>query len=221
MDTLSKQTIQPTPPQQEMTSVPSYSHHSSSRRPSLMYVFIVLMLMGGLAVGLVALNSSQDVRSRASNDGPTLMLSPAVTTQEIGKTFTVGLIMNTRADSVSAAELHLSYDPTAIQIERFAHGTTLPVVLVPETHANGTIAVTLAAKPPTPFKGAGIVGIWTVKILAAKQSSIQFTAQTSVAALGKMTNALTAQTGCTITGSAGNVPIALTPTPVERLRFKR
>lgn len=205
-------------PQTEVTPVPNYSHHSFSRRPSLMYVFIALMLMGGLAVGLVALNSSQDVRSRASNEGPTLMLSPATTTQEVGKTISVGLTMNTKADAVSAAELHLSYDPTAIQIVRFTPGTALPVVLVPETHANGAIAVTLAAKPPTPFKGAGIIGTWTVKILATKQSSISFTSATQVAALRKTTNALASTSGSSITGTAsGSVTTTPTLTPSRRI----
>lgn len=200
------------------TPVQNYSHHSFTRRRFLMYVFAALILIGGIAVGLVALNSSQDFRSKASNDGSILTLYPTVTTQVIGKIFTVVLTMNTKVDDVSAAELHLSYDPTAIQIVRFTPGTALPVVLKSETHANGTISVTLAAKPPTPFKGAGIIGTWTVKILAAKQSSIQFTTQTSVAALGKTTNALASQTGTSITGSVGNVSI--TPTPTKKSLFK-
>lgn len=173
--------------------------------------------MGGLAVGLVALNSSHDVRSKASNNGPILALSPGSQSMAIGKTFSVGITLNANEDAISAAELHLSYDPTAIQIVRFTPGTTLPVVLVPETHVNGVIAVTLAAKPPTPFKGAGIIGTWTVKILAAKQSSIQFTAQTSVAALGKTTNALASQTGSTIIGIGGNTPVTPNPTNARRL----
>ncbi len=173
--------------------------------------------MGGLGVGLVALNSSQDVRSKASNNGPTLALSPTAKTVKVGETFTVGVTMNTNADAVSAVELHLSYDPTAIQILKFTPTTQLPVVLVPETHANGAIAVTLAAKPPTAFKGAGIIGTWTAKVLAAKQSSIQFTSQTSVAALGKTTNALASQTGSTITGTS--IRKAPNPTPIKKSKF--
>ena len=113
------------------TSVQNYSHHSFSRRPSLMYVFVALILMGGMAVGLVALNSSQDMRSRASNNGTILTLSPATKTLKVGETFTVGLTMNTGADAVSAVELHLSYDPTAIQIISFNPASRFPVILVP------------------------------------------------------------------------------------------
>lgn len=187
--------------------LPTEVRHSFFRRPSLLSVFIALILMGGLGVGLVALNSSQDVRSRASNDGTVLTLFPATKTGAVGDTFTVVLTMNTKVDDVTAAELHLSYDPTAIEIVRFTPGAALPVVLKPETHVNGTIAVTLAAKPPAPFKGAGIIGTWTIKVLSAKQSSIQFTAQTSVAALGKTTNTLASQTGSRITGSVGDSPV--------------
>ena len=218
MDTPSEQTTQPIPPQEEVTPVQTYSHHSFSRRPSILYLFIALVLMGGMAVGLVALNSSQDVRSRASSSGTILTLSPAAKTLNVGETFTVGVTMNTNAYAVSAVKLHLSYDPTAIQIVSFNPASRFPVTLVPETHANGSIAVTLAAKPPIPFKGAGIVGTWTVKILAAKQSSIQFTSQTSVAALGKSTNVLASQTGSTITGTGGDsVTSTPTPTPSRRI----
>jgi len=43
--------------------------------------------------------------------------------------------MDTDNDTVSAAELHISYDPASIQIVSFFPGTTLPVILTPETHA--------------------------------------------------------------------------------------
>lgn len=216
MDTPSEQTTQPIPPQEEVTPIQNYSHHSFFRRPSVMYVLIALILMGGLGVGLVALNSSQDVRSKASNDGTILTLFPATKTGAVGETFTVGLTMNTGADAVSAVELRLSYDPTAIQIVSFNPASRFPVILVPETHTNGAIAVTLAAKPPIPFKGTGIVGTWTVKILAAKQSSISFTSATQVAALRKKTNALASTSGSSITGT-GDVSITSTPaTPASR-----
>lgn len=209
MDIPSEQTIQPIPPQKEVTH---------SRRPSVMYVLIALILMGGLGVGLVALNSSQDVRSRASSDGTILTLFPTTKTGAVGETFTVGLTMNTGADAVSAVELHLSYDPTAIQIVSFNPASRFPVILVPETHANGAIAVTLATKPPIPFKGTGIVGTWTVKILAAKQSSISFTSATQVAALRKKTNALASTSGSSITGTAsGSVTTTPTPTPRRKI----
>jgi hypothetical protein len=124
--------------------------------------------------------------------------------------------MNTNADAVSAAQLHLSYDPTAIQILSFTPGTQLPVILVPETHVNGTIAVTLAATPPTPFKGAGVLGVLTIKVLTAKQSTISFTNATQVAAQGKNTNALASKTDSIITGVVMVTPTPKPPRPTRK-----
>ena len=202
MDTPSEPAVLPTPPQEVSAPV-------SRRRFPVIHLLVALILIGGLGVGLVALSLSQDIRSKAGNDGTVLTLLPAAKTQTVGEKFSVVITMNTKTDAISAVELHLSYDPTAIQIVSFTPGTQLPVILVPETHSNGAIAVTLAANPPTPFKGAGVLGILTVKALTAKQSTISFTGATQVAALGKNTNALASKTDSTITG----VITAGTPTP--------
>jgi len=209
MDTPSEPAVLPTPLQEVSAPV-------SRRRLPIIHLLVALILIGGLGVGLVALNLSQDIRSKAGNDGPRLALLPATKTQTVGETFSVVITMNTNTDTVSAAQLHLSYDPTAIQILSFTPGTQLPVVLVPETHANGTIAVTLAAKPPTPFKGAGVLGVLTVKVLTAKQSTISFTNATQVAAQGKNTNVLASKTDSIITGVVMVTPTPKPPRPTRK-----
>lgn len=213
-----------TPPSVNPPEPTSASHFARSRFPHknrqiLLSLSLLVLLFGGLAVALLSMKTTQDTRSRATLTGPKLALAPATKTGTIGETFSVGMTINTDADSVSAAELHLSYDPTTIQIVNFTAGTLLPVVLVPETHANGSIAVTLGAQPTAPFKGAGIVGTWNIKILAAKQSALAITSATQVAALEKNTNALVSATGINITGTqAGTTPTPTsahtgTPTP--------
>lgn len=197
----------------ETSSPPPPTHnHTPPRQMQLFSLMAAFVLLAGMGIVILLMKNTQDTRSRATLTGTTLALSPATKTGSIGETFSVGITMNTDTDTVSAAELHLSYDPTAIQILSFTAGTPLPVVLVPETHNNGTIAVTLGVQPTSPFKGAGIVGTWTVKILAAKQSSVSFTSATQVAVLGKNTNALTTKTGSTITGTVAGTP---TPTPLS------
>ena len=210
MDTPSEPAVLPTPPQEVSAPV-------SRRRFPVIHLLVALILIGGLGVGLVALSLSQDIRSKAGNDGTVLTLLPAAKTQTVGEKFSVVITMNTKTDAVSAVELHLSYDPTAIQIVSFTPGTQLPVILVPETHSNGAIAVTLAANPPTPFKGAGVLGILTVKALTAKQSTISFTGATQVAALGKNTNALASKTDSIITGVATVIPSPNPPRPIRKL----
>lgn len=189
-------------------NISSRSRHIFPQRRTLIYLLTILILIGGLVGGLIALNLPQDIRSKAGNNGVKLSLSPATKTPTVGETFPLVITMNPNTNAVSATELHLSYDPSAIQIISFTPGVQLPVILVPETHVNGKIAVTLAAKPPTPIEKACIVGVLTVKVLAAKQSTISFTNDTQVSALEKNTNVLAFKTDSTITGVA-----AVKPTP--------
>ena len=179
--------------------IPPQPYHHANKNV-LLLIPMVMILIIGIGFFMLTQQKTQDTQSRASLTGVTLALSPANKTATIGETFTLGITMNTDTDTVSAAELHLSYDPTAIEIVIFTTGTPLPIVLTPETHTNGAISVTLGVQPTTPFKGANIVGTWTIKILTAKQSSMSITSDTQVAALGKTTNALVSSTGSTIVG---------------------
>ncbi|MBI3955456.1 hypothetical protein HY338_03360, partial [Candidatus Gottesmanbacteria bacterium] len=197
MNIQSKQTPPSKPPPETSRFVPHYQYNSFFRHPLITYLLIVLIIIAGLGAVMF-----MGERLKASNNGPVLALVPATKTLSVGETFSEGIIMNTNADTVSAVELHLSYDPTAIQILSFTPETPLPIVLVPETHANGTFSVTLGVQPDKPFKGAGIIGTLNLKILASKQSSLNFTSKTAVAALGKTTNALVSKTGTAIKGAA-------------------
>ena len=210
------------PPIQKSPSVSaSAPHHAPIKHkkvwPVISILFVLIVGLGAILFSTQNVQKPQDTRSRVTVTGTTLALNPSAKTATIGTTFTVGITTNTDTDTISAAELHLTYDPTAIQIVSFAPGTILPVVLVTETHTNGVITVVLGAQPASPFKGAGIMGTWTVKILAAKQSSISFATTTRVAAIGKNTNALVSSAGIDITGMSINTPTTtpiLTHTPI-------
>jgi hypothetical protein len=203
-------------PTAEPTDIPSPSARPFPRKVQkniLLLLPVVLLLFAGIALVLLSQQKTQDVRSRAAAGGTTLAIAPATKTVAVGESFAVGATMNTGMDTVSAATLHLSYDPAALDIVSFTPGTVLPVVLMPENHTNGVLSVTLGASPTSPFKGADIVGTWTMKVRAAKQSSIQFTDATAVAALGKTANALAGASGTTITVTASGTPSA---TPIRR-----
>jgi len=199
----------PIPPEE----TPAPKAHIPLKQKQLLYTIpVLLLLVVGMGVAIMSLQKNQDIRGRAASTGPTLALAPATETGAVGDTFSLGATLNTNSDSVSAAELQLSYDPTAVQILSFSAGTGLPTILAPETHADGTIAVTLGSPMATPFTGAGIIGTWQVKILADKASSISFTSATQVASVGKTTNSLVSATGTTIT-VAGATPSSTTSTP--------
>jgi hypothetical protein len=201
-------------------NVPQFHHGSFSRKKSMLpMILFTLLLAGGLGAGRIYMNKSQDVRSRASNDGPVLTLSPSTKSLGVGHITPIGITINTHDDTVSAVELHLTYDKTAIEATGFAVGTVFPVILKQPVFANGTLDVILGVEPTTPFKGSGIVGTINVKSLAAKSGAIQFTDNTKVAAIGKTTNVLASKTGSMITGTVAATPTStpiLTPTPTRK-----
>src|SRR5437868_2011451 len=67
---------------------------------------------------------------------------PATINTTTGSTFTVNINVNTNGDSVSAADLHISYDAAALQGQSITAGTFLPVVLTPGTIGGGAAAIT-------------------------------------------------------------------------------
>ncbi len=205
-DTLSDETTDnPTIPgvtTPDPADAPTFSPSGTNRKFSwkkITPILTMILLLGGVMVGIAATKTSQENRSRATVTGSTLAIEPSTKTATAGTTFTLGITLNTNDDQVSAAELHLAYDPAAIQITDFTVGTILPLVLVPKNIANGSVSITLGAQPTSPFKGAGIVGTITVKALTSTTSTITFTGDTTVAALYKPTNSLVEKTGATIT----------------------
>lgn len=176
--------------------------------------FVILVgLVASLGIITNSLRKPQETRSRATNNGPKLSIEPAAKNAKVGDTFTLGVALNTQGDTVSAVELHLTYDKSAIQVTGFTPGTALPVVLTPATFTDGTIDVTLGAQPTSPFKGADVIGTITAKLLAAKQSSLTFADTTAVAAIGKTSNSLSGKTGGSISNTQGGGNITPTPTP--------
>lgn len=175
-----------------------------------MPVFVMIALLGGLSATLFFLKTPQDIRNRAASTGPKLSIDPSQKSAKVGESFPMGIYIATGDDTVSAVELHLTYDPAAIGIIGFKEGDKLSTVLVKESHNNGQMSVTLGTPPTSPFKGTAAVGTLTVKILANKASTIAFTSNTQVAAIGKTTNTLAGTSDGKITINTG---AASTPTP--------
>lgn len=131
-----------------------------------------------------------------------------------GKEVTLGISMNTNTASVSAAEVHLTYNPQIVHIDSFTPGTALPVVLSPAVIAtdSGTISVTLGSQPDNPFTGAAIIGTISFSLINDSPSTISFAGTTTVTALGKTTNALANAVGAQINGGGTTQPPMPSPT---------
>lgn len=200
--------IDPTQSEIKSTTDTPFLHGGipKKRKNTIVQLFTITLILAGTIAALFSINSSQDTRSKAVDNGPVLSLSPSTKLAVINDTFNIGITLNTGTDKVSATTIHILYDPTSVEILSFTHGTQLPVILVPETHANGNLAVTLGSQPTTPFQGVGIIGTIRVKVITVKQSSIAFTSATKVSSVGKTGNTLASTKGTTITTTT-NTPI--------------
>ena len=103
---------------------------------------------------------------------------PPTTTQRVGSTFTVNVLLN-GAQNVYSVPLQLSYDPKVLQVANVSNGTLLSqdgqaVALVHrDDDSTGTLQVT-ATRPPgaTGISGQGPVVTLTFVAKAAGQSSL-------------------------------------------------
>lgn len=209
----------PIPPSDAHLTVPSSERvqpiqiRPSSGKPNVfLLIFVLILLMGGLFGAMLLSGKGTELRSRATNTGPKLSIIPANKSLPVGQQFTFTLSLNTQADTVSAVQLELSFDQTAVDNVTFTNGSILPVVLKAATVANGKVRVALGVNPASPYKGTGVLGTLRVRGKSAKQSTIAFTNNTAVASLGKATNALASKIGSTVTVTASGSP---TNTPTQ------
>src|SRR5207245_5544177 len=91
----------------------------------------------------------------------TFGFDPPASTQKVGSTFTVNVLLN-GAQNVYSVPLQLSYDPKLLQVANVSNGTLLsqdgqPVAVV-HRDDDGTLHVT-ATRPPgaSPISGQGAV----------------------------------------------------------------
>lgn len=171
----------------------------------LIVVLVIILLTKYLFQGNLAL------KSRASNNGPILSFIPSSDILALGQTSTYAISLSTNEDTVSAVQLEISYDDTAVDQISFTPGTVVPVVLHPLTIDNGKISITLGASFESPFKGSGVLGQLQIHTISEKSGTIEFTNNTKIASIGKTVNSLASTVALQIVVPASQ---ELTPTPI-------
>ena len=203
-----------TPPIQDANevSVPKARRFHWSGRFAL--IGFTVVLVGLMGVMLFAVQKQQDIRNRATGGNATLTLIPASPTVNQGIEFTEAITVNTHDQTMSAAEVHLSYDPAKLQAVKIEAGTFLPVTLTAGAVGNGAASITLGSQPTEPKKGSGVLASVTFKLLTNATADIAFTNATQIAAVGRTDNAVGTKTGAQVS-PAGGTPTPPTPTPTD------
>jgi hypothetical protein len=127
--------------------------------------------------------------------------------------------LDTGDNTVSATELHLTYDASKLEAQNIIAGSFLPVVLTAGTVGNGTASIILGSQPDAPKKGTGILASISFKALTSSSSRVDFASTTQAAAIGKSGNVVENMGGSQITVTAitstPSPSVVLTPTPSD------
>lgn len=168
----------------------------------LLLIFVSLLLLGAIPVGIFLVGQNQEIRKRAA-PATTLAITPATVRKNIGDTFSMEVVIDTGENQVVAAELHLVYDPTKLEMETVSNGPLFPNILASGTVEAGTASITVGASDvKQPIKGTGTVAVIRLKGLAKTDSptAIKLASNTFVGGLGEgSANVLTGTTPATVT----------------------
>ena len=158
-----------------------------NKRSKLLLSLLVPLILAvtGFYVNSATQKNNFDIRNRAANNPVSISFVPGTLgNYNVGDTVSLGIELNTGDQTVSAAELHLTYDQTKLQAQNIIAGSYLPVVLQAGSVGAGNASIILGSQPSGPQKGTGIIATLTFKTLAAGASQVSFSPQTQVAAIG-------------------------------------
>ncbi len=190
-----------------------------TKRTLLSSLLVVSILITGLCIAVLAVKNTQDTRSRAMQADVELILNPTTIQGVVDEETTITVLMNTHTKTVSAVSIHLSYDPSALDIEDVTLTSALPTVLTNPDTENGTIIFTVGSSPDAPIKGVEALASIRIKPRVKKSTAIMFGNATAVAAIESTANVVGKRTGTTIvftespTNTPGTIPANPTTTP--------
>ena len=148
---------------------------------------IVSLILIGLFVGLYLVQRTQELRRKAQQVGVDLSLIPSATEILPDEQFSVEVVMNTNEFSVSAVEIHVSFDSNYLEATSISAKNYLPVVLPPGPQVGvGRASIILGSLPSDPKKGTGVLATinFKAKQAAVTSTEIMFATGTQIAAIG-------------------------------------
>lgn len=150
---------------------------------------------------------------------------PTVT---LGSLLDLEVVLGAPNNDVTAAEVHMTFDPMYLEVQSVDIQEHLPQVLEATVINGGRISFVVGSNPETPQRGSGTLAKITFRTIGLGNTRVDFDESTQVAAVGFNSNVLytstpsniTITTGATTTPSPTATPsatptptVAITPTP--------
>lgn len=170
-----------------------------NNRRVLLTILGIVILIVAIAAGVFLVQRQQELREQAA-PSTTISLLPASVNADIGQTFNLSVAIDTGVNTVTAAEVHVTYDPQIVQAQSVSPGGFLPVVLLPASTDNttGKVSITVGSQPTDPKQGTGTLATITFKALSAGNANITFSAQTKAAGVGEQGDVLIGKSPATV-----------------------
>ncbi len=180
--------------------------------------FLLLLSIGG---GIYLTNKrlekpviiEKEKAAEVATQESSLSVSPTSISVMPGSSFTADFVINSN-ESITAADLTLTYNKDILIPSTITYGTFLPVILKPAVVNNGTITLTLGRKLTESKTGYGT--LVSVKFTAiAHGSGIISYSNSQVAAIGKTANVINSVSYATVTVPTPTPTIIFTPIPTK------
>lgn len=186
----------------------------TNNQKGVAHILAIIILLLGILAGIHLIQKTQIFKSRANIEDVDLSLQPNQINAVSGQELTVNVFSNTHNYAVSAAEVNISFDPNQVEIRQVQRGTSFPVVLQTGQVINNEAKITVGVNPGNPFRGNGTIATLTVVLKPNFTSStLQFTNQTKIAALGRQDNAVGSLNSTTLTLSVSSPSPSSSPYP--------
>ncbi|MFC1649612.1 carbohydrate binding domain-containing protein [Patescibacteria group bacterium] len=183
---------------------------SFSKKKAFISSFVVILAFVALLVTLFLINSSQTFDTRADDYGVSLYFSPESLTLQNQEEALISLVVDPNGYDVSAVDLVLDYDPSAVEILDLENTGSLPVSLVAPLSTDGKATFIFGATPGDTNTKTAIIATFLVKpIVAGRDTSLNINNTTKVTVKNIFENAID-ETGY---GSLAISVVPPTPTP--------
>lgn len=182
------------------------------KRTLTLIIALVLVAAGLVFLALSTLQTQQPFANSSLSPTPVpyahtmLTMTPNPATSTAGTNTQIAVMINSNGDKVSAAQLEIAFDPTALTIVDIAPATTdqffsrTTQLLKIIDQRNGKVSYAIALGTTEKAKaGSGTLAIITVRLApTAKQAMLNFLPSTLVTATGVNPSVLVKATGTTI-----------------------
>ena len=197
----------------------------------IVFFIILIVILFAVPISVYLVGQQQELRSRAA-PATTLAFNPGSVSKNVGDTFSLDIQIDTGGNNVAVAELHLTYDSSALEALSITNGPAAPLIAASGVVGSGTASISVRAESSTkPITGTGTLAIVRFRALGPTTTPVKISfdpATTFVSGLGEsQPNVLVSTTPATITiqgaipsptptaSNAASPTVTITPTPTS------